>query len=198
MSKKLAIGGSHLLLDVKFGSGAFMKTVEQAQTLAEIMVKIGNLAGIHTVAAITSMEQPLGCAIGNALEIAEAIAVLRGEGSPDVSLLCFQAAQELLIITGKACNTAEAKHLVHRAISSGAAAAKDASCLPVPFCTRYLPLTRPQNCVSEPNGATKFTLWSAYIVVRKGDDESRENSNEKGDYYHDYPKFGSKRVHLHW
>src|SRR3989441_3996827 len=60
MSKKLAIGGSHLLLDVKFGSGAFMKTVEQARALAVAMVEIGRLAGIHTVAAITSMQQPLG------------------------------------------------------------------------------------------------------------------------------------------
>src|SRR5947207_5192540 len=67
MSKKLAVGGSHLLLDVKFGSGAFMKTVEQARALAEAMVEIGKRAGMHTVAAMTSMEQPLGRAIGKAL-----------------------------------------------------------------------------------------------------------------------------------
>src|ERR1700687_2382848 len=87
MSKKLAIGASHLLLDVKVGSGAFMKTVEQARVLGATMVDIGRLAGLHTVAAITSMNEPLGCAIGNALEMAEAISILRGEGPEDVSEL---------------------------------------------------------------------------------------------------------------
>src|SRR5438132_12993953 len=98
ISKKLAIGSSHLLLDVKVGSGAFMKNVEQARELARTMVDIGRLAGLHTVAAITSMEQPLGHAIGNALEMAEAIAILQGQGPQDVSALCFHEALELLVI----------------------------------------------------------------------------------------------------
>ena len=124
MSKKLAIGASHLLLDVKFGTGAFMKTVELARELAETMVDIGRLAGVHTVAAITSMEQPLGHAIGNALEMKEAIAILRGNGPQDVTDLCFHEAAELLVMTGKAAGMAEAERYVEQAVQSGAAVAK--------------------------------------------------------------------------
>ena len=124
MSKKLAIGASHLLLDVKVGSGAFMKSIEQARELAQTMVNIGRLAGLHTVAAITSMEQPLGRAIGNALEMAEAIAILRGDGPQDVSGLCYHEAAELLVMTGIAQNFAEAEGRVEQAIHSGDAVAK--------------------------------------------------------------------------
>ena len=124
MSKKLAIGASHLLLDVKFGSGAFMKDLESARLLAKTMVDIGRLSGLYTVAAITSMEQPLGRAIGNALEMAEAIAILRGEGPGDVSDLCFHEAAELLVITGTVPSMAEADMRVRKAIRSGAGLAK--------------------------------------------------------------------------
>ncbi|OLB32800.1 MAG: pyrimidine-nucleoside phosphorylase, partial [Ktedonobacter sp. 13_2_20CM_53_11] len=124
MSKKLAIGASHLLLDVKVGSGAFMKTVEQARQLAETMVAIGQLAGLHTVAAITSMDQPLGHAIGNALEMAEAIAILHGSGPKDVSDLCYHEAAELLVMTGSAGSFSEAESRVEHAVRSGAAVAK--------------------------------------------------------------------------
>ena len=124
MSKKLAIGASHLLLDVKVGSGAFMKNVDQARELAQTMVDIGRLAGLHTVAAITSMEQPLGHAIGNALEMAEAIAILHGEGPQDVSELCYHEAAELLVMTGMAKSMAEAELRVEHTIHSGAAVAK--------------------------------------------------------------------------
>lgn len=124
MSKKLAIGASHLLLDVKLGSGAFMKDLNGARQLARTMVDIGRLSGLHTVAAITSMEQPLGRAIGNALEMAEAIAIMRGEGPEDVSDLCYHEAAELLVMTKSAASLAEAEMRVRRAISSGAALAK--------------------------------------------------------------------------
>jgi pyrimidine-nucleoside phosphorylase len=124
MSKKLAIGASHLLLDVKFGTGAFMKNVERARELAETMVDIGRFAGVHTVAAITSMEQPLGRAVGNALEMKEAIATLQGNGPQDVTDLCFHEAAELLVMTNTAASMAEAERYVERAVHSGAALAK--------------------------------------------------------------------------
>jgi pyrimidine-nucleoside phosphorylase len=124
MSKKIAIGASHLLLDVKVGSGAFMKNVEQARALAQAMVDIGQLAGLHTIAAITAMEQPLGRAVGNALEMAEAIAILRGEGPPDVTELCHHEACELLVMTGSASSMGEAEQRVEKAVRSGAAVAK--------------------------------------------------------------------------
>lgn len=124
MSKKLAIGASHLLLDVKVGSGAFMKTLEDARALAQTMVDIGQVSGLHTVAAITAMEQPLGRAIGNALEMAEAIAVLRGAGPPDITALCHHEAVELLLMTGAASSQSEAEQRVKQAIQSGAAVAK--------------------------------------------------------------------------
>ena len=124
MSKKLAIGASHLLLDVKVGSGAFMKNVGQAWELAQTMVDIGRLAGLHTVAAITFMDQPLGCAIGNALEMAEAISILHGEGPDDVTKLCYHEASELLVMTGAASTTSEAEMRVEQVIRTGAAVAK--------------------------------------------------------------------------
>ncbi len=124
MSKKLAIGASHLLLDVKAGSGAFMKTIERARELAQAMVDIGRLAGLHTVAAITAMDQPLGRAIGNALEMAEAIAILHGNGPHDVSELCYHEAAELLVMTGTTGSLHEAEKNVEQAIRSGDAAAK--------------------------------------------------------------------------
>src|SRR5207253_8967154 len=120
MSAQLAVGASHLLLDVKVGSGALMKTVAQARELAQAMVDIGRLAGLHTVAAITAMDQPLGHAIGNALEMAEAIAILQGQGPRDVSELCYHEVAELLVMTGTADNMIEAEKHVERAVSSGA------------------------------------------------------------------------------
>jgi len=124
MSKKLAIGASHLLLDVKVGEGAFMKTLEQARALASAMVDIGRAANMHTVAAITAMEQPLGNAVGNALELREAIAILHGNGPHDVSELCFHEAAELLLMTGHARSSMEAEASVQYAVSSGEAVAK--------------------------------------------------------------------------
>jgi pyrimidine-nucleoside phosphorylase len=124
MSKKLAIGPSHLLLDVKVGSGAFMKARADARRLAETMVRIGEDAGVRTVAALSSMEQPLGYAIGNALEVSEAVAVLRGEGPPDVMELCLHETAILLAMAGIAADEADGHARAVAAIASGKALAK--------------------------------------------------------------------------
>lgn len=124
MSKKLAIGCSHLLLDVKFGSGAFMKTPENARELAATMVDIGQNAHMQTTAAITSMQQPLGHAVGNALELIEAIAILQGQGPQDISDLCYHEVAELLVMTGKAADIKAATQVVEQAVHSGAGIAK--------------------------------------------------------------------------
>jgi pyrimidine-nucleoside phosphorylase len=157
MSKKLAIGSSHLLLDVKFGSGAFMKTPDRARELAATMVEIGRSAHMQTVAAITSMQQPLGCAVGNALELAEAIAILRGDGPQDIADLCYHEAAELLVMTGKAAKIDEATQIVEHAVQSGAGIAKllevvaaqggDPRCIEQP---RLLPSAPTQSILSAP------------------------------------------------
>jgi pyrimidine-nucleoside phosphorylase len=124
MSKKLAVGPSHLLLDVKVGEGAFMKTLPQARKLARTMVGIGEDAGVRTRAVLSAMRQPLGHAVGNALELAEAIAILRGQGPADVTELCHHESVTLLTMAGVAASHAEAERMVEHAIASGAALAK--------------------------------------------------------------------------
>ena len=121
MSKKLACGSDTILLDVKYGEGAFMHTIEDATKLAEAMISIGNSLGRNTMAMITDMNQPLGNTIGNALEIREAIDTLKGHGPKDFTELCMQAA-EIMLMQGKvAKDKEEARAMLEEAISSGRA-----------------------------------------------------------------------------
>ncbi len=117
MSKKLASGADHIVLDVKVGSGAFMKDVESATKLAEAMVQIGKLANRDTVATLTDMSQPLGCAVGNSLEVIEAIETLKGNGPKDFSELCIELTAEILLIAKVAKDLDEARTLVLKAIN---------------------------------------------------------------------------------
>ena len=119
MSKKLAVGPSHLLLDVKVGAGAFMKTEREARRLAETMVRLGEDAGVRTIAVLSAMEQPLGRTIGNALEVAEAVAILRGTAPADVQALCLHETALLLALAGLATDEAEGHAHAERALSAG-------------------------------------------------------------------------------
>jgi len=121
MSKKLAIGAHAILLDVKVGRGAFMRTLSEARALAEAMVRIGEGAGRHTVAVLSNMDCPLGNAVGNALEVIEAVDALRGAGPADLRALALHEAAILLVMTGAAPDDAAGAQMAARAIASGAA-----------------------------------------------------------------------------
>lgn len=121
MSKKLAAGADAIVLDVKVGSGAFMKTVEEATALAEAMVRLGGQAGREVVALISDMNQPLGQAVGNALEVREAIETLHGGGPDAFRQHCLAVAAEMLRLGGKADDTDSALTLAGDILTSGAA-----------------------------------------------------------------------------
>lgn len=123
MSKKLAAGSKNIVLDVKVGSGAFMKTPVDARTLAAEMVKIGKACGRNTAALITDMDTPLGNAVGNILEVKEAIAVLRGECDGALREVCEALATEMLVLFS-GMTPADAKKRVRETVDSGAAFAK--------------------------------------------------------------------------
>ena len=124
MSKKLAEGSDALVLDVKCGRGAFMKTRPEALALARSLVAIGTANGVRTEAVITAMDTPLGTAVGNALEIRECLETLRGHGAPDLLEVVETIAARVLALAGRAADADEARRLVRRALDSGAALAK--------------------------------------------------------------------------
>jgi pyrimidine-nucleoside phosphorylase len=121
MSKKIAAGAQRMVLDVKIGVGAFMPDIEQGRALAEIMVQIAKLAGRQAVALLSDMNQPLGFAVGNALEVKEAIATLHNEGPDDFREHCLEVIEQLLVLGGAATNEKEARELALSKLADGSA-----------------------------------------------------------------------------
>lgn len=124
MSKKIAAGADAIVLDVKVGDGAFMKTLDAAEELARTMVEIGQHVGRKTLAVISNMDQPLGFAIGNTLEVLEAVDTLRGEGPEDLTELCYVLGAQMLMAGGKVDRLDEGKALLKTKIESGEALEK--------------------------------------------------------------------------
>lgn len=124
MSKKIAAGADAIVLDVTTGDGAFMKNIEDARRLAKTMTSIGKLANRETVAVISDMSEPLGEAIGNSLEVVEAIETLQGNGPEDLVEMCYALGSQMVVLAGKAKTTDEERTLLQEALESGKALAK--------------------------------------------------------------------------
>lgn len=124
MSKKLAAGSDIIVLDVKTGSGAFMKRLDDAKKLAETMVQIGAMAGKQIAAVITDMDQPLGCAVGNSLEVIEAIQALSGSGPKDLMEVVLALGSKILMLAGAAESASDAEQQIISCISDGSAKKK--------------------------------------------------------------------------
>lgn len=124
MSKKIAAGANKIVLDVTYGSGAFMKTKQEAKDLADTMVEIGKLAGRETVAVITPMEEPLGRNIGNSLEVIEAVEALKGNMAEDVKEVVLELGSNMIKLAGKGDNLEENKAKMLENISNGLALEK--------------------------------------------------------------------------
>ena len=123
MSKKIAAGAQAIVLDVKVGDGAFMKSIEDARHLAEAMLALGEHAGRKVVCLLTDMDQPLGSAVGNALEVREALETVRGQGPADFAELVLDASARLLALSDLELDEAEARRRAEAAVSDGSAAA---------------------------------------------------------------------------
>ena len=121
MSKKIAAGAHAIVLDVKVGLGAFMQTLDEAKELAEVMVSIGRLTGRRVIAVLSNMDQPLGSAVGNALELKEAVLALKGEGPDDYIEHCLSLAAYMLVLGGKAGNLTVGEEIAKAVIKNGSA-----------------------------------------------------------------------------
>ncbi len=124
MCKKIAAGATAIVLDVKVGLGAFMETLDEARELASLMVDIGHLAGRKTVALLSDMNQPLGNAVGNSLEMIEAIELLRGKAPADYLEHCLHVTAHVLVVGGRAKDLSEGRALAEKCISDGSALEK--------------------------------------------------------------------------
>jgi pyrimidine-nucleoside phosphorylase len=123
MSKKIAAGAQAIVLDVKVGNGAFMQTIEDARRLAETMIEIGENAGREVVCLLTDMDQPLGAAVGNALEVREALDTVRGQGPADFTELVLDACAKLLAVSDLGVDEAEGRRRAEGAVADGSAEA---------------------------------------------------------------------------
>jgi pyrimidine-nucleoside phosphorylase len=121
MCKKLAAGAQAILLDVKTGNGAFMETLDEARVLANLMVDIGKLAGREVIALLSDMNQPLGNAVGNSLEVIEAIDTLKGEGPEDFREHCLHVCENLLVLGKRVQDLSEGRALAEKSIADGSA-----------------------------------------------------------------------------
>jgi pyrimidine-nucleoside phosphorylase len=160
MSKKLAAGADVIVLDVKVGNGAFMKTLEDAERLAEAMVRLGGQAGRRVVALISDMNQPLGWAVGNALEMREAISTLHEAGPTDFREHCLAVASEMLTLSGKAADASAGLTMAMEILASGAAWHK------------FRDLVKAQGgdvrCIDEPERLPKARLVEPVPAPRSG------------------------------
>ena len=158
MSKKLAAGSDAILLDVKTGSGAFMKTLNDSIELAQAMVSIGVRCGKRVMALITDMDTPLGSAIGNALEVEEAADTLRGNGPEDLTHVCIELASYMLLLAGAAGDAGLCRILAERSVSSGRAFEK--------FCAMAEAQGGDSSVLK--NGFTKAAVISEYKAKKSG------------------------------
>lgn len=160
MSKKLAEGIDGLALDVKFGRGAFMKDIAEARELAEAMVDIGRAMGKGVIALLTAMDQPLGRAVGNAVEVAESIACLKGAGPADLMEVTYALGVEMLILGGVAKDAAEARASLEQVIADGSALAKFGEIVEAQGGDR--------NVIDDPDGVLPKAQQQVPLLAAKG------------------------------